>query len=326
MKRKILFSLILTPIIYLFVAGGLIASQQPQVLNNEQDGLDFTGVLSSSSTKITKPQHIQMRDGYSLPVRLYGEVDKGPLIIMVHGSGWHGMQFDQLATKLSEIAYIAVPDMRGHGETPERRGDIDHIGQYEEDIADLIDTLRYKEQKIIVLGHSSGGGFVTRMAGGQYGDYIDYAILLAPYLKYNAPTMQPNSGGWTHALTRRLIGLSMLNNIGITIFNDLTVIQLAMPKVILEGPLGHTATIAYSYRLNTSYAPRNEYLSDVAKLPKFQLIVGSKDEAFIAEEYEPLMRDVTDFGTYHIVQDIGHLDIVNANETPQLIKQYLQGL
>ena len=54
------------------------------------------------------------------------------------------MQFLPIVSYLSEegIAHIITPDLRGHGFSPERRGDIDYIGQLEDDLADLISELK----------------------------------------------------------------------------------------------------------------------------------------------------------------------------------------
>ena len=88
------------------------------------------------------------------------------------GSGWLGIQFNRLASRLSDQAYVVVPDLRGHGASPERRGDVDYIGQMEDDIAALIETERLPGQAVILAGHSSGGGLVTRFAGGEHGSKL----------------------------------------------------------------------------------------------------------------------------------------------------------
>lgn len=320
---KILISVALFPLIYLLIAGVLIISQWPRDLAERSGGLDFSGVLAGDAISAPETRPVTMRDGYPLPVRRYGTPGKGPLVIMIHGSGWHGMQFTGLARALSENADILVPDLRGHGVAPARRGDVEHIGQFEEDLADLITAMRAGEQRVILLGHSSGGGLVVRFAGGPFGDRMDKAVLLAPFLKHDAPTMRPDSGGWTVALTRRLIGLSMLNTVGIRALNHLEVIQFAMPRTVLDGPLGKTATTAYSFRLNSSFAPRMNYLADVVALPPFLLVAGRMDEAFIAEAYEPTLSEVTDRGRYHIVDGVGHLDIVSHPETLAMIRAFM---
>jgi alpha-beta hydrolase superfamily lysophospholipase len=114
---------------------------------------------------------------------------------MGHGSGWHGMKFHGLAKELATRADVVVPDLRGHGVTPHRRGDIDYINQLEDDLADLIKATAQPSQKVVVLGHSSAGGLVVRFAGGEHCEIIDHAVLLAPFLKHNAPTTRENSGG-----------------------------------------------------------------------------------------------------------------------------------
>jgi alpha-beta hydrolase superfamily lysophospholipase len=106
---------------------------------------------------------------------------------------------------------------------------------------------------MIVGGHSSGGGLALRFAGSEYGQQAAAYLLLAPYLQYNAPTARPNSGGWARPYTPRIAGLTMLNNVGIRWFNHLTTIDFNMPEKARNG----TETLAYSFRLNTGFAPRN---------------------------------------------------------------------
>ena len=84
-------------------------------------------------------------------------------------------------------------------------------------MTDLIAIIQKDDPKamLIVGGHSSGGGLAIRFAGSQYGHKANAYLLLAPFLKYNAPTTQSDSGGWAKPYTGRIIGLAMLNSIGI---------------------------------------------------------------------------------------------------------------
>ena len=326
MLKTVLGFIVTSAVITLCIALGLIASQRPVEITGGE-GLDFTNTLASDRVQPAPLAPVAMRDGFPLQVREYPNADPdAPMVILVHGSGWHGLQFDTIARSLSADAHVLVPDLRGHGPKPGRRGDIDYIGQFEDDLADLIAAKQRAGQNVVLAGHSSGGGLVTRFAGGAHGALMDGAVLLAPFLKHNAPMTKPNSGGWAHTLLRRIIGLSMLNTARITALNHLTIIQFNMPRAVLDGPLGDTATTAYSYRLNTSFAPRAKYLDDVAALPKFVLIVGAKDEAFDAALYAPTLTPVTDKGTYVTVPDTGHLDIVNAPQTLQTIREFLDDL
>lgn len=324
--RFLLISLLLTPCIYLGIAVGLILSQPVPKPLPAQNGLDFSGLLARETAEAPTPSVVALRDGTVLPLRSYGEPGRGPLVVALHGSGWHGLQFDGLGKALAPIAHVVAPDLRGHGAAPQRRGDLDYIGQFEDDIADLIAALRQGNQPVVLLGHSSGGGLVVRYAGGTYGADLDGAVLLAPFLKYDAPTTRPQSGGWAQPLTRRLIGLSMLNQVGLRVLNHLTVITFAMPPEVLDGPMGHTATTAYSYRLNTSYAPRADYLADAARLPPFLVLAGREDEAFVAQGYEPLLSEVTQRGTYAVIAETGHLDLPDAPAAVTQIRAFLTNL
>lgn len=326
MIRKVLTFLVSSLVITLGIALVLILSQRPAVLP-PGEGLDFTNTLAAAGQEPQPLTQVAMRDGYPLQVRRYaGQAADAPLMVLVHGSGWHGLQFDALARDLAASADVVVPDLRGHGTKPGRRGDIDYINQFEDDLADLITATAKPDQKVVLAGHSSGGGLAIRFAGGAHGAMLDAAVLMAPFLKHNAPTMRPNAGGWAHPLLRRIIGLGMLNTFRITALNHLTIMQFRMPQVVLDGPLGDTATTAYSYRLNTGFAPRGDYLKDVAALPRFTLIAGTADEAFDAAQYEPTLSAVTDKGRYVLVDGVGHLDIVDAPETRQAIESLINDL
>lgn len=327
MVTKIVTFAAISIAIYFVIAIGLIASQRPMALKSA-GGLDFNHVLAAGTftppeTSAFTRNSLTARDGAALTYTHVNAKNGAalPLIIMVHGSGWYAGQFDRLAWALRDVAEIKALTLRGHGDNPMRRGDVDYIGQFEDDIADLIAN---DPRKPILLGHSSGGGLVVRFAGGAHREKLAGAILLAPFLQHDAPTTKPNSGGWAHVLTRRIIGLSMLNRVGIHWLDHLTVIQFNMPREVLDGPRGDFATTSYSWRLNTSFAPTRSYLQEVAKLPSFLLVAGAKDEAMSAEGYAPLMSDVTDRGRYEIVDGVGHLDIVDSPKTVALIRDYLR--
>lgn len=319
---------VISAIIYFLIAFGLILSQGP---SNSVSGetIDFSEQTGGASPEPEPLQEYQARDGAALGYRHYaGSSPHAPLLIFIHGSGWHGAAYDGLARSIAELGGIevAVPDLRGHGPDPQSRGDIAYVGQFEDDIADLASALRKPGQHLILGGHSSGGGLVVRYAGGRYGDSLDGAVLLAPYLKYNAPTMRPDSGGWARPLTRRIIGLTMLNAVGFKALNGLTAIQFNFPDEVLNGPQGDTATASYSYRLNTSYAPRNDYLADIAALPPFLLIAGEKDESFIATAYEPLMAAANPSGRYQVLDGQSHLGILHDGRTAPLIADHIEAL
>lgn len=324
---KIIMFIAISFVITGLIALGLIASDRPVAQADVANGagLDFQSTIERGVSAAVAQRGVPMTDGWSMPVRTYGEANAQiPLIIFIHGSGWVGLQYNSIASALSDQAHVVVPDLRGHGASPERRGDVDYIGQMEDDLAELIEATRLPGQKVVLAGHSSGGGLVVRFAGGKHRALMDQAILLAPFLKHNAPTTRENSGGWARVMTRRIIGLSMLNMFKITALNHLKIIQFDMPEAVLTGENGKLATLAYSFRLNTGFAPRSDYLKDIEALPAFTLIAGKEDEAFFADKYEGMMSAVTNKGSYHIVDGESHLSIVDAKATENLIREVLK--
>lgn len=307
----------------LAIALALIVSQRPGPL--PQGGLDFTAELAKGGADLPVTP-VPTRDGWAMPVRLLAGPEGAPLVVLIHGSGWYGQQFARLGPQLAAHADVAIPDLRGHGATPERRGDVDYVGQMEDDLADLITALRRPGQKVVLAGHSSGGGLVVRFSGGPHAALMDGAVLLAPFLHHASPVTRPNSGGWAQPLTRRIIGLSMLNSAGIRALDILTAIQFAMPRAVLDGPLGQGATTAYSWRLNKGFAPRRDYLRDVAALPPFLLLAGSMDEAFVADGYQALLAGVTDKGRYALIPGAGHLGLIDAPQTAVEIGAFLDAV
>lgn len=302
-----------------FVAAGLVAFDRPPANVAAETGpIDFESAISGSYDDLPDREFLPARDGSPLYFRLYEGQSANRLILLVHGSGWHGMQFHKMAKTLAErgLGTVLALDLRGHGLDPERRGDIDYIGQFEDDIADLIDRLKSRRdyEEVVLGGHSSGGGLVVRFAGGVHGAMADRLILMAPFLKYNAPTTRTNSGGWASPATQRIVGLTILNAIGINWFNHLPVISFAMPRTVLDGPYGETATTQYSFRLNQSFAPRADYEADLRAIHQPLLVIaGAEDEAFIAERYETVISAQTATGTYAVLPGINHIGVTVAD-------------
>ena len=68
--------------------------------------------------------------------------------MFVHGSSYHGAAYHELAVALSRagVSKVYLPNLRGHHMSGRRRGDVDYVGQLEDDIADLISMARDRGQ------------------------------------------------------------------------------------------------------------------------------------------------------------------------------------
>jgi alpha-beta hydrolase superfamily lysophospholipase len=288
------------------------------------DGKVAFNELFFDYTTLPKLESFAARDGSQLSYRHYpSESDK--VIILLHGAGWHSQYLLPLADFISSegLAEVYTPDLRGHGPKPIRRGDIDYIGQFEDDLGDLMAIIREENPNamLIIGGHSSGGGLAIRFAGSQYGNEADAYLLFSPFLKYNAPTARPNSGGFANPHTKRIAGLTMLNNWGIHRFDYLTAIEFNMPEEARDG----TETLSYSHRLNTAYAPRN-YKKDLKAITQPLLVVaGTADESFFTEQYEPVISQYTDVYV-ELLEGVTHMGIVVGPEVQPFVKEWLERL
>jgi non-heme chloroperoxidase len=319
----ILKFLILSAVIYFSIATVLILVGKRKTPSPDEGGLAFNELFFDYAS-LPKLKSFTARDGTQLAYRHY-TADSEKIVILLHGSGWHSQYFLPLAEFISSqgLAQAYTPDLRGHGRTPERRGDVDYIGQLEDDLADLVSMIRKDKPNamLIIGGHSSGGGLAIRFAGGRYGKQADAFMLLSPFLKYNAATMRSNAGGWAQAHTLRIAGLTMLNNVGIHWFDYLAVIDFKMPQKARDG----TETLAYSHRLNTAYAPRN-YKKDLRNITQpLLVVVGSRDEAFIADQFEPVISQYTAVQV-KLLPELTHMGVVVSPEVRPVVKEWLQGL
>src|SRR6516164_10852087 len=149
------------------------------------------------------------RDGSDIAYRHYPArgVAVGTIAIVVHGSSGSSPAVHALADALAARGVETyAPDMRGHGGSG-TRGDIAFIGQLENDLDDLVATVRATSpnEPLILLGHSAGGGFALRIASSPIGSKFARTVLLAPYLGYDAPTNRRDSGGWASADVPRVL-------------------------------------------------------------------------------------------------------------------------
>lgn len=322
MFLKILNFIFISVLIQFSIATVLILFGKGKKPTPDEGDLAFNE-LFFDYTSLPQLHTFAARDGKHISYRRYS-AQSDTVIILVHGSGWHSRYFLPLAEFISSegLAQVYTPDLRGHGPTPERRGDVNYLDQLEDDLAALVAIIRQDQPNamLIVGGHSSGGGLAIRFAGSRYGQQADAYVLLSPFLKYNAPTMRPNSGGWAHAYTGRIAGLSMLNMMGIHWFDYLTAIEFNMPEEACDG----TETLSYSHRLNTAYAPRN-YKNDLRAITQPLLVVaGTADDAFIAEQFEPVMSKYSAVQVA-LLPGVTHMGVVVGPDVQPVLKDWLEG-
>ncbi|WP_052487593.1 hypothetical protein [Gordoniibacillus kamchatkensis] len=109
----------------------------------------------------------------------------------------------------------------------------------------------------------------------------------------------------------RLIGLMMLNAVGVQALGGLPVMQINKPEETLDG----TETLSLSYRLLVSRMPPLRYEPFLRALPGSSLVlVGERDEEFAAEKYGPLFALHTD-AKVEVLPGLTHDGILLGEET-----------
>ena len=58
----------------------------------------------------------------------------------------------------------------------------------------------------------------------------------------------------------------------------------------------------------------------------FLLVAGLDDEAFIAEQYEPTISQYTDSGSYVLLPDTGHIDLLTSSELAPIVTGWIKHL
>lgn len=254
------------------------------------------------------------RDGAVLQFRRYSSQSKNH-VVLVHGSSAHSGYYHALAKHLTETTAACVysVDLRGHGPSPMRRGDIDHIGQLEDDLADLFLHIKKEApdaEKLIIGGHSSGGGLALRFSGGKYGSLVQGVFLLAPYLGHKAPMVKKNAGGWVTPHIPKIVGLSILNGFGFKCLNGIKVLRFNLPKQYHTG----YETLEYSYRLMQGMHPGNYKMALAKTSAKLLLVVGSEDEAFTSEGFKENILAHKPDAKISLVEGGTHLGIIMSQQ------------
>jgi alpha-beta hydrolase superfamily lysophospholipase len=257
-------------------------------------------------------ERFQARDGTALGFRHYAAIgpSTGRAAIVVHGSsGSSGNNIHALSWALAQhgVESYAI-DIRGHGVSG-TRGDIAYVGQLEDDLADFVAEIRKTNPAVplTLIGHSAGGGFALRVAGSKIQNLFARTVLLAPYLGYNAPTNQPNSGGWANADTPRIIALMILRRIGIDCCDALPVVAFAVPPNSAKSLVP-----AYTERLRSNFGIHRDFRTDLAAATRpVTIYSGANDELMLADKYVEAMRDVAPSVGVRPLPGVNHMGIVS---------------
>lgn len=293
-----------------FAAVVALVASPPPPPPPPRDGFGFAEIAGTDAlVDVPAPRRFSARDGERLAYRLY-DAPTDRTLIFLHGSSYHGAGYHTLAAAFSAagVAKVVLPNLRGHYLSGARRGDVDYVGQLEDDLADLIAFLQAQGNGTVFFlgGHSSGAGLAIRFAGSRHAASVSGYLLLAPVIPTSGTLRNGDAGGWSVLHRRRLVGLLLANAFGIRGLNGLPILAFNKPVELWDG----TETLVYSYRLNASYHPRADFGADLKALPKRTLVVvGERDEAVDASALVDLFnRDAPQVEIW-LAPNLGHFAI-----------------
>lgn len=264
----------------------------------------------------------EAKDGEKIYARHF-QAESNTTILLLHGVLSNSYLYNKMAGLLREAtgAEVYALDIRGHGQSGGRPGDVDYIGQYEDDLGDVAIHIKQEKpgQKIIIAGHSMGGGISLRYAMRKDLPEVDAYLLFAPTLGHNTPTMKASSAGSGEEFLKlhipRIIGLDMLNSVGNHEYDSLNVLFFNLPE--------NSPVTKYSYRSNASNAPADykEGLKAVTK--PLLIIVGSEDETMEASAFQPAVENYST-GQLLIVEGASHNGIRHSEEAMIEVKKWAE--
>ncbi|MGH8441961.1 MAG: alpha/beta fold hydrolase [Nevskiaceae bacterium] len=134
--------------------------------------------------------------------RLYYQVaGSGPPLVLLHGLGASGADWEYQVPALSKHFHVVVPDFRGHGASA-RAGEFS-VEQFAADTWQLLDRLRI--QSPMLLGHSMGGAVAMQMALDRPGQ-VPRLVLTNTLPSFRTDTVTKRFMLWTRLMLMSLLG------------------------------------------------------------------------------------------------------------------------
>lgn len=308
MLRRILIAAAALVVVVVSGLAAVIAFNAPTAPPVLAAGNTIPGIAQWNFSELPKPQTLKARDRATLNYRHYpGRPDR--VIVLVHGSSGTDASMLKLAQALQAAgATVYAISLRGHGGSGAANGDVSYLGQLDDDLADLVKGLELDKPGVrrTLVGFSSGGGFVLRIAGSkQAGLFNDY-LAISPYIGQDAPTNKPDSGGWAGVAVPRIIALSLLDGIGLPWFQGLPAVHFAT-----DAKASNSRTPVYSFRLAASLQLGRDWRGVLSRISApTGIVVGANDELFNADQFKPMLQTVNPRIGVTIVPNETHLGMI----------------
>lgn len=129
-------------------------------------------------------------DGTALKGRVW-KPEKEPLAVMIliHGIGEHSGRYQTWARRFTqEQLLVYAPDYRGHGLSAGKRGHVNSLTEYLDDIGAMVKRVfrHHPTLPVFIYGHSMGGNLVLNFLLKRHQSF-EGAIITAPWIELVNP-------------------------------------------------------------------------------------------------------------------------------------------
>ncbi len=241
-----------------------------------------------------KVEYLNSNDHIKLAYRQLKPKNPQKALILIPGVTMYGYYYIPLMKEISnKNILIRVIDLRGHGDSEGKRGDVPNKDSLIKDLQLHINDLEQKYQgiEIFIGGHSMGAGICGRFIEKNQNVNVKGVIHLAPFFHYRQSGMK-NSGFLKVDIFKLLFGKD----------HDVT---------HTYNPAGNDQKLVKTYTKIMSKVTMVEDYNEFKKNDSIKslLIIGKKDELF---EWKEMFKDFDDNANLKkvAVENETHLGII----------------
>lgn len=254
--------------------------------------------------------------------------------IFLHGASVNSSEYVSFAESLTQKGIqLCLLDLRGHGDSEGERGNVSYVGQYEDDLHDIIQQYytNLKKNILFVLGgHSAGAAIIlryiekynTQLIDGyllispavfrfnlaRYHDFVDYCDYFFTNWRLLRPYRKPPK-----SLKNKLAKFHLINLLLSLLFpifrNKLNVFQFP----IEYDTKNNKKIFFYTYNAVAAFSASRIYTSVFKKISKKTLIIiGKEDELIIPSALYKIIFTTADrhlYCNFQVVNDASHSNI-----------------
>ncbi len=117
--------------------------------------------------------------GLRLHYVVWGD-EASPPMLLIHGGRDHARVWDALARSFADRYAVYAPDLRGHGDSDWSSASEYAIPDFVADLAALLQIIwegRPDDHRLVMIGHSRGGGVALRLAG-TYPERLSHVVAI----------------------------------------------------------------------------------------------------------------------------------------------------